>query len=141
MPQRPPIPCLRYERADLAIDFLCDALGFARHAVFADDADPTIIHHAQLSYGDGMVMLGSAGNGGPAEALYGWQTPARLGGITQCVCLIVDDVEAHCAQATAAGAEIVTAPHDNDGYPGRSYDVRDPGGNIWNITTYDPWDA
>ena len=30
------IPCLRYENAPRAIDFLCEAFGFERHAVFAD---------------------------------------------------------------------------------------------------------
>ena len=54
------IPGFRYVDAVGAIDFLCKAFGFERHAVYADDADPALIHHAQLTLGDGMVMLGSA---------------------------------------------------------------------------------
>ena len=51
----------------------------------------------------------------------------------------VADPDAHCAQAKAAGAEIVRGPYANDGYPGRAYDARDPEGNVWNFGSYDPW--
>src|SRR5690606_41969332 len=52
------IPCLRYRDAPAAIEWLCRAFGFERHAVYADG---DTVHHAQLSFGSGMVMLGSAG--------------------------------------------------------------------------------
>jgi uncharacterized glyoxalase superfamily protein PhnB len=132
------IPCLRYADAPAAIDFLCDALGFARHAVHADEADPSIIHHAQLAYGDQLIMLGSE-RPGEFVALYGWKSVAEAGGISMCICMTVDDPDAHCATARAAGAEIIAGPYDNQGYPGRAYDARDPGGYVWNITSYDPW--
>lgn len=132
------IPCLRYQDAPAAIDFLCDAFGFARHAVYADDADPTVVHHAELVLGDAMIMLGSA-RGGEVESLYGWKTPAQAGGITMSICAVVDDPDAHCARAKAAGAEIIRGPYDNDGYPGRAYDARDTEGNVWNFGSYDPW--
>lgn len=132
------IPCLRYEDAPAAIDFLCRGFGFERHAVHVDDADPSIIRHAQLRLGDGMVMLSSARRD-EAQALYRWKTPAEAGGVTGCICCVVDDPDAHHARAKAAGAEIVTEPHDNEGYPGRSYNCRDPEGNDWDFGTYDPW--
>lgn len=138
MPQQSMIPCLRYADAPAAIRFLCEAFGFARHVVHLDDADPTIVHHAQLRLGGSMVMLGSARPGEAAER-YRWKTPAEAGGITACVYCVIDDVEAHCATARAAGAEIVTEPHDNEGYPGRSYNARDPEGNDWDFGTYVPW--
>jgi uncharacterized glyoxalase superfamily protein PhnB len=138
MPESTLIPCLRYRDAPAAINFLCDAFGFTRHAVYADDADPSIVHHAQLVFGNSMVMLGSA-RPGEMQALYGWKTPAEAGGITMCVCAWVADPDAHCAQAKAAGAEIVRGPYANDGYPGRAYDARDPEGNVWNFGSYDPW--
>jgi uncharacterized glyoxalase superfamily protein PhnB len=50
------IPCLRYRDALAAIDWLCRAFGFKRHAVYADGAT---VHHAQLGFGNGMIMLGS----------------------------------------------------------------------------------
>ena len=138
MPQSTLIPCLRYKDAPAAIDFLCDAFGFTRHAVYADDSDPSLIHHAQLTFGTSMVMLGSA-RPGEMQALYGWQIAAEAGGITMCVCAYTADPDAHCAQAKAAGAEILRGPYDNEGYPGRAYDARDPEGNVWNFGSYDPW--
>jgi uncharacterized glyoxalase superfamily protein PhnB len=132
------IPCLRYEDAPAAIDFLCRAFGFERHVIYADPADPTIIHHAQLMLNGSMVMLSSARND-PGADIYRWRTPKQAGGVTVCVCAIIDDPDAHYARAKAEGADIVTEPHDNEGYPGRSYNVRDPEGNDWDFGTYDPW--
>ncbi|HEX7782854.1 MAG TPA: VOC family protein [Sphingobium sp.] len=134
----PVIPCLRYADAPAAIDFLCAAFGFARHAVYTDEADPSIVHHAQLTLGDGMIMLGSDSPGGVKD-LYGWKTPAEAGGITQCVCCYVPDVDAHAETAKAAGARIIRGPYDNDGYPGRGYDALDTEGNVWNFGSYDAW--
>lgn len=132
------IPCLRYADAPAAIDFLCRAFGFTRQAVHADPDDPTIVHHAQLLLDGNMVMLGSD-RPGETRDLYRWKTVAETGGITMCVCAVIDDPDAHAARAEAAGAEILTRPHDNEGYPGRSYDARDPEGNVWNFGSYDPW--
>ncbi|RVT94396.1 VOC family protein [Sphingomonas crocodyli] len=138
MPVRNMIPCLRYADAPAAIEFLCTAFGFERHAVYVDDADPTLVHHAQLILDGGMVMLGSA-RPGEVQRLYGWKTPAEAGGVTMVICAYVADPDAHCAQARAGGAEIVVEPRDNEGYPGRAYDARDPEGNVWNFGSYDPW--
>ena len=132
------IPCLRYKDAPAAIDFLCRAFSFERHMVYADPDDPKIIVHAQLRLGDNLVMLSSA-RGGEAAERYRWKTPAEAGGITMCVCVVIDDPDVHFARASAEGADIVTAPHDNEGYPGRSYNARDPEGNDWDFGTYDPW--
>ena len=132
------IPCLRYRDAPAAIDFLCRAFGFERHAVYADDAEPTIVHHAQLVLGNSMVMLGSD-RPGVAKDLYSWKTPEEAGGITMCVCALVEDPDSHCARARAEGAEILSGPEDNPGYPGRAYNARDSEGNVWNFGSYDPW--
>lgn len=132
------IPCLRYDNAAAAIDFLCNAFGFSRRAVYADEGDPTIIHHAQLTLGSGMIMLGGAREDETGD-LYGWKTPNAAGGITQCISCYVPDPDAHAAHAAAHGAEIIRGPYDNVGYPGRGYDARDPEGNVWNFGNYDPW--
>src|SRR3546814_1865457 len=47
------IPCLRYRDALAAIDWLCRAFGFEKHAVYADG---DTVHHAQLTFGNGMVI-------------------------------------------------------------------------------------
>ena len=54
------IPTIRYRDAPKAIDWLCEAFGFQRHLVVQEE-DGTIAH-AQLVFGNGMVMLGSAGD-------------------------------------------------------------------------------
>ena len=134
----PVIPGLRYTDAPAAIEFLCDAFGFDRHAIYADDVDSTIIQHAQLVLGTGMVMLGSVRDG-ETESLYSWSTPRALGGATTCIYVVVNDPDAHCLRARNAGAVVVNEPHDNEGYPGRGYEALDPEGNIWSFGSYDPW--
>ncbi|SCX74563.1 VOC family protein [Variovorax sp. EL159] len=134
------IPCLRYKNAPAAIEFLCKAFGFERKAVYADESDPSVIHHAELVMNGQMVMLGSD-RPGPVTDKYRWKTAADAGCITMCVCAVIDDPDAHCARARAAGAEILTDPKDNDGYPGRGYDARDPEGNVWSFGSYDPFAA
>jgi uncharacterized glyoxalase superfamily protein PhnB len=49
MPCHALIPCLRYKDAPAAIELLCQAFGFERHFVFADETQPSIIDHAQLT--------------------------------------------------------------------------------------------
>ena len=141
MPSKPQlIPCLRYENAPAAIDFLCGAFGFEKHAVHADPNDATLIHHAELVMGDAMMMLSSARRHASMEK-YRWRTAKEAGGITVCIAVVLDDkvIEAHFARAKAGGAEIVSELHSNEGYPGRSYNARDPEGNNWDFGTYDPW--
>ena len=96
------IPCLRYRDAPAAIDWLCRAFGFERHAVYADG---DIVHHAQLTFGNGMVMLGSADN----SSEWGKQVvqPDAIGlRETQSPCVIVTDADAHYTRAKAAGATV-----------------------------------
>lgn len=134
---RPVVPCLRYRNAPAAIDFLVDAFGFERHAVYADDSDPSIIHHAQLTLGDGMVMLGSAVETEFTETA-DMALADQLGGVSASVYVVVDDVDEHHARAAAAGAEILLPPTDQD-YGGREYTARDPEGNVWSFGGYDPY--
>jgi hypothetical protein len=51
------IPCLRYRDAPAAIEWLCRAFGFEKQLV-VPNRDGTIAH-AQLRFGNGMIMLGS----------------------------------------------------------------------------------
>ncbi|WP_322965081.1 VOC family protein [Sphingomonas fuzhouensis] len=131
------IPCLRYENAPRAIDFLCEAFGFARQAVFADPDDPTVIHHAQLVWQDRMVMVSSA-RFTPHAAIAGSKTPSQAGGVTMDLYLVVADVDDHANRARTAGATILAAPEDKP-YGGRAYTARDPEGHVWSFGSYDPW--
>jgi uncharacterized glyoxalase superfamily protein PhnB len=128
------IPALRYRNAPVAIDWLCNAFGFERHAVHGD-AD--IVHHAQLTYGTGMIMLSSTETG--SEWGRHIIQPDEIGQReTQSCCVIVVDTDAHYAQAKAAGAEIVMDIADQD-YGGRGYACRDLEGHLWWFGSYDPW--
>ncbi len=128
------IPGMRYRDAPAAIEWLCRAFGFEKGLV-VPGPDGTIAH-AQLKFGNGMVMLGSA-----RDDEFGLlvKPPAESGGtVTQSAYVVVDDADAHYAGAVGAGAEIVIDIHDED-YGGRGYSVRDPEGHLWYFGTYDPW--
>ena len=130
------IPCLRYRDAHAAIDWLCEAFGFRKHAVYADG---DVVHHAQLVFGNGMIMLGSADN----RSEWGKQItqPQDIDlRETQRPCVIVTHADAHYAQAKASRATIVMEIADQD-YGGRGYSCRDPEGHLWWFGSYDPWKA
>lgn len=127
------IPGLRYADAPGAIAWLCEAFGFEKHLVV--EGENGTIAHAQLTYRNAMVMLGSG-----RDDADGCMTvrPVDAGGVTQALYVVVDDVDAHCARARAAGAEIVMEPEDQD-YGGRLYSCRDPEKHLWHFGSYDPW--
>ncbi len=128
------IPSLRYRDALTAIEWLCNAFGFEKNAVYADNG---IVHHAQLTFGNGMIMLGSVDNG--SEWGKRIAQPDEIGGReTQCPCVIVEDADAHYARAKIAGAEIVDELEAKD-YGGKGYSCRDIEGHLWFFGTYDPW--
>ena len=130
------IPCLRYRDAPAAIAWLCSAFGFEQQAVYPNPDGS--IAHAQLTFGNGMIMLGSVSN---AESEWGRliKQPDELGGVeTQSAFLIVSDADAVYARAKAAGAKILLDIKDED-YGGRGFTCCDLEGHIWNFGTYDPW--
>ena len=125
---------LYYEDASKAIDFLCRAFGFELRLKIEGDAGR--IEHSELVFGDAVVMVGSADH--PDKAKYR-RAPTQAGGAnTQNMMVYVDDVEAHCRQAQAAGATIVEPPttHDygDDYWADRSYGALDPEGHLWWVT-------
>jgi uncharacterized glyoxalase superfamily protein PhnB len=131
------IPCLRYRNALEAIDFLCTAFGFEKQAVYVNANDPKLVDHAQLTYGGGMIMLGSAREDTPFSKYM--VQPDEVGGReTQCACVTVADVRAHYEKAKAAGARIVD-DYDEKEYGGAGYSARDPQGHLWYFGSYDPW--
>jgi uncharacterized glyoxalase superfamily protein PhnB len=128
------VPTLRYRDAAAAIEWLCRAFGFTKHLVVPGDAGT--IAHAQLTYGNGMIMLGSARDDEFGKLQ---RTPTQVGGIgTQSSYVIVPDADAHLARAVAAGAKIVI-PIRDESYGGRGYSCLDPEGHLWGFGTFDPW--
>lgn len=129
------IPGMRYRNAAAAIDWLCKAFGFEVDDVYKNP-DGTIIH-AQLTFGNGMIMIGSVRNETDFDAFI--KQPDEIGGFeTQSAYLIVEDAQAMYERAKAAGAEIVVALKFED-YGGQGFSCRDPEGRLWNFGTYDPW--
>ena len=130
------IPTLRYTDASAAIQWLCDAFGFEERLVVPGE-DGAVVH-AELVFGNGMVMLASARDS-DFDNLQ--KPPGELGGaVSQSPYIIVQDIDNHYARAVAAGAEIVMEIKDED-YGGRDYSCRDPEGHVWNFGSYDPWTA
>lgn len=131
------IPALRYRDAPAAIEWLCQAFGFEKKAVFPN-ADGTI-GHAELTFGNGMVMLSSVVNNTPYSKLL--RQPDEIGRAeTQSPCLIVSDCDAVYKTAKATGAEMVIDIADMS-YGGRGFTCRDPEGHVWYVGSYDPWAA
>lgn len=123
---RPSIfPALRYNDARKAIDFLVDAFGFERHAVF--DGPNNTVAHAELRLGAGALAINSVT---PADPANPWSD------VRQGLYIVLKDVDAHYDRASAAGAEVVRLPVDMD-YGSREYTVRDPEGHLWGFGTYD----
>jgi uncharacterized glyoxalase superfamily protein PhnB len=129
------IPALQYQDAATAIDFLCRAFGFEKKAVYEGEGGS--IAHAELTLGNGMVMLGSVNSAEYGRLLV---RPREAGGVTMSVYVIVDDPDAHFARAKAAGAEITREPITQD-YGGRDYTCKDLEGHVWTFGSYDPWAA
>ena len=129
-------PCLRYRDAPAAIDWLCRALGFEKSLVVPNE-DGTIAH-AQLTYGNGMIMLSSIFDTEFGQLM---AQPSDTGmKVTQCCYLVVKDADLVHARAVDAGAPIVMPLKDEE-YGGRGFTCRDPEGQLWSIGTYDPWNT
>lgn len=130
------IPCLCYRDAPAAIDWLCRAFGFEKHAVYPDENQG--IAHAQLTFGNGMVMVSSAR---AADTEFGrlMTQPDDVGGAqTQTIYVVVQDADAAYETATAAGARIVVDLRNED-YGGRGFSCRDLENHVWSFGTYDPY--
>src|SRR5690349_18811688 len=120
---------LCYDEPAKAIDWLCRAFGFeVRLKIEGPDGS---IQHSELTFGEGLIMVSGTKPEFPHR-----KSPKQVGGAnTQALMVYVDDVEAHCQTARAAGAKIVTEPKTTDYGPGywedRGYQCEDPGGHHW----------
>lgn len=119
--------------------WLEEAFGF-QPTMLITDADGNLAH-SEMRFGDGVIMVGT-------EWSENHKSPRSLGGKnTQTVHIqLSSDLDAHCARARAAGAEILQEP-ENQFYGDRTYRARDPEGHIWTfgqtVETLEPatWDA
>jgi uncharacterized glyoxalase superfamily protein PhnB len=110
------LPHIIYRNVSEAITWLNHAFGFAEHYRYGDP-----VSGAQLRLGDAYIMVREA---------RGNQVPAQLGYGTQSLTVFVEDVDAHCARAKAAGAKIVEDLNQT-AYGEHQYGVEDLDGHHW----------
>src|SRR5438477_3332855 len=116
---QPVTPFLYYQDVEGAIEWLTSAFGFTERMRLAGPGAG--VAHAEVTIGGGVIMIG---NVGPRNAGRRPQT-VRSG-----VYVYVDDVDRHCEQARAAGAEIVREPADQS-FGDRIYLAVDREGHEW----------
>jgi uncharacterized glyoxalase superfamily protein PhnB len=113
------VPYLPYKNAKGAIDFLTKAFGFEVRGVLPGPGQSVM--HAELGLGDAAVYLGTPDGYDPKRA-HAQRATAVL--------VYVDDVDAHCARAREAGAQITSEPADMF-YGDRVYNATDLEGQMW----------
>lgn len=111
-------PYLLYEDVGAALDFLTRAFGFEETLRYT--GGDGYVSHAEMKVGaDGAIMLGDPGGE--------YANPTARHSFAY---VAVDDVDAVCERARAAGAEIVREPEDQ-AYGERTCAARDPQGHEW----------
>ena len=116
------VPVLIYEDVGKAIDWLCGAFGFTER-LRAGGRDGRVTH-AQLSVGEGAIMLGAQG----AEF-----RPPRSNEVNQYVLVRVEDVDRHFEHAKRSGARIIHPPA-NMPFGERPYTAEDFAGHRWTFS-------
>jgi uncharacterized glyoxalase superfamily protein PhnB len=114
------VPYLLYADAGAAMDWLIKTFAFTER-VRDKRSDGTVRHGEMLLDNGGVIMLGSPGTD--------FRGPARLGEVTQMLCITITDLPAHRDRAQAAGtsvSEIGTRANR-----ARSYTADDPEGHRW----------
>jgi PhnB protein len=81
--------------------------------------------HGEVRIGDSMLMVGG---GVPGREFRGTEK-------THALHIYVEDADAVCKKAVAAGATLIDEPRDQE-YGERSGTVKDPAGNIWYVATH-----
>ena len=117
---------MTFRDADAMMDWL-RAIGFTEHATYRDDADQSVVVHAEWLWpGGGGIMFGSERSDGLVD------NAGRSAAY-----LVVEDPDAAFDRAVAAGASVLRAMVDQD-YGGRGGSVADPEGNHWSFGDYQP---
>jgi uncharacterized glyoxalase superfamily protein PhnB len=126
-----------YQDAARAIEWLCETFGF--EVRLKVEGEGGRIEHSELTYGEGLLMVGQENAASPRSWTRIMRSPRSLDGAnTQCIMFFVDDADAHCAFARAHGARIIEEPatHDygEDHWADRSYGALDLEGHLWWVT-------
>jgi uncharacterized glyoxalase superfamily protein PhnB len=112
------IPVLIYPDVRQAVAWLGAAFGFVERVRIGED------HRAQLSIGDGAVIVGDVRHD---------RRPPCPGEVTHSVMVRVENARAHCERARAHGARIVMEPTDFE-FGERQYAAEDLAGHQWTFS-------
>ena len=115
------IPYFGYKNTNAAIEYLEKAFGFVKTGGYDDEEGNPM--HAEMCFGNGVVMLGQSKDVNPGEQ-HG-------------VYFVVEDVDKIYKQAIAAGAKSVLSP-ENTEWGARRARVKDLEGYEWSFGTYEP---
>jgi uncharacterized glyoxalase superfamily protein PhnB len=114
----PVIPILSYPDVRAAVDWLVEVFGFVERVRIGPG------HRAQLSFGEGSLIVADIGHG--RDAPTGEEA-------SQAVMLRVEDVAALCERVRKSGATIIREPKDFK-YGERQCTFRDHAGHRWTLT-------
>lgn len=117
-PPGPVTPELAYPDVSAAVDWLVETLGFVERVRIGPG------HRAQLSFGDGSLIVTDVG--------YGRVAPTGEA-TSQTVMLRVDDVASLCDRVRHSGGTILREPEDFQ-YGERQCTFLDPAGHRWTLT-------
>jgi len=118
VPDAAVIPVLIYPDVRAAVVWLTHTFAFHERIRIGED------HRSQLQFGDGAVIVADV----RAD-----RTPPRSGQVTHSVLVRVDDAQAHCEQARAAGARILMEPTEMP-FGERQYSAEDLAGHQWTFS-------
>jgi uncharacterized glyoxalase superfamily protein PhnB len=121
---------LSYRDAPLGLDWL-QAVGF--EVVARQDADDDRVLHAEVRYGDVVVMVATADDDYDVPTLKG----LTVGGGLYLWFPTAEEVDDWHARAAAAGAETILAPGGTE-WGTRRARVLDPEGHEWSAGTHGP---
>jgi uncharacterized glyoxalase superfamily protein PhnB len=124
-------PYLFYDDVGRAARFMQEAFGFT--LVFTSPDSDGGLAHAQLAHGSGLIMVGHTGGGGLRLV----KSAGALCALHAGVYVFVDDVDAHCERARAAGATVLLEPADQP-WGDRMYCAVDPEGQFWMFARHLP---
>ena len=126
------VPSLIYNDVEAAMAWLCDAFGFSERLRACDEDGK--ISHAQLSIGNGGLLLGAArvGHGSSATQIVEFRPP-RPNEVSVVLMVQVSDVDRHYERAKKAGARILAAPTTFP-FGERQYIVEDLNGHRWTFS-------
>jgi len=137
--RQPVLPQLRYRDPGAAVGWLCRVFSFVEASRLAGRDGALALADLRTPGGGAVLVSGLAGPiRRQMEAVFGAEfregEPAWPH-LAYSVTVMVPDVDAHCAQARAEGARLVSEPRDQP-WGLRDYEAVDLEGRLWNFSQH-----